>query len=246
MSEKTQADLDALAAAIKPVASEHIVKAINSPQANKVAAQSQATQAAPAADPFAEEARQFEEFSLQFKKDQLIAQARFEAEKRALELDDLRFSIEARKADIEERQANKFEREMKKENASMSARTKGIALDQVRKQQATTEKNCSHLKGGFGREGYIGGKGNHAGNYAVMKHKMHNGDVWVRCLRCGCSWKPPLKKAFETEAAYQEAFQEYKRACEFTTGNSPSSSTLFGFSDGGQYFREQMEHVTLR
>jgi hypothetical protein len=28
-----------------------------------------------------------------------------------------------------------------------------------------------------------------AAQYAVMKHQMINGDIWVRCLRCGRTWQ---------------------------------------------------------
>jgi hypothetical protein len=28
------------------------------------------------------------------------------------------------------------------------------------------------------------------GMYAMLEHSLQNGDIWVRCLRCGRCWKP--------------------------------------------------------
>jgi hypothetical protein len=238
MADQTQADLDALAAAITPVASQGQQAA---PKVTKVASgaptPTTASHSTPL-DPFEAEERQF-------KLEQMRKQAAFEDKKREMELEDLQLSIEARRAQLEDHKENKFRREMERENKSMDSKTKGLALRQVADAERQVQKRCNHKKGGNGLQGILGGRGD-AGQYAVIKHTMSNGDMWVRCLRCGKTWKPPLERSFKNPSDFIKAEAEYKIAIDFQTLNSPSSSAQFNFSDQGQHFREQMEHVTLR
>ena len=82
--------------------------------------------------------------------------------------------------------------------------------------------------------------------FALMKHRMLNGDLWIRCLRCGKTWKPPVRSSYPSDVKYQEAVVEYEAAKMLPTNNSPSSSYTFAFSDGGQHFREVTKDSTLR
>jgi hypothetical protein len=232
--QKSQADLDALAAAVTPVPA----KKVHIPQQGTVQGNQQSAVQAPVLDPFEIEERQF-------KMEQLRKQAAFEDDKRRLELEDLQLSIEARKAQLEDHKENRFKREMERENKSMDSKTKGLALRQVAEANIQIQKRCNHKKGGQGLQGVIGGRGD-AGQYAVLKHTMSNGDMWVRCLRCGKTWKPPLERSFKNPSDFIKAEAEYKIAIDFQTLNSPSSSAQFNFSDQGQHYREVMEHVTLK
>jgi hypothetical protein len=235
MSDQNQADLDALAAAVTP-------GPVQGSTAGPKATQAKATAPTPAGgsaiDPFEQEERQF-------KLSQMRKQSAFEDEKRRLELEDLQLSIEARRAQLEDHKANKDKRANDLENKSMDSKTKGLALKQIASDRANIQKRCNHRKGGQGMQGLMQGRGD-AGQYSVLKHTMSNGDMWVRCLRCGKTWKPPLERSFKNPADFIKAEAEYKIAVDFQTLNHPSSSAQFSFSDQGQYFREQMEHVSLQ
>jgi len=105
---------------------------------------------------------------------------------------------------------------------------------------------CSHKKGGLIRnvkrgEAIAIGLNNGGGSqYAVRKHQMMNGDIWVDCLRCGKKWRPPVKQTFNwferqfgTEGfrKYTAALAEYNTAVNFETNNSTSSSIQCNFYD---------------
>jgi hypothetical protein len=200
MSDQNQANLDALAAAVTPDATKASQGGTTVPKA---------TQGKAALDPFEQEERQF-------KLEQLRKQSAFEDAKRALELEDLQLSIDARRAQLEDHKENKFKREMDRENKSMDGKTKGLALRQIAADRAQVQKRCNHRKGGQGMQGLMQGRGD-AGQYSVLKHTMSNGDMWVRCLRCGKTWKPPLERSFKNPADFIKAEAEYKIAVDFQT-----------------------------
>lgn len=238
MSDQNQADLDALAAVITPVPVQGSAAGPKASTVTKTVSTAPTPAPAPAVDAFEIEERQF-------RLAQMRKQAAFEEKKREMELEDLQLSIDARKAQLEDHKENKFKREMERENKSMDSKTKGLALRQVADAERQVQKRCNHKKGGNGLQGILGGRGD-AGQYAVLKHTMSNGDMWVRCLRCGKTWKPPLERSYKNPADFIKAEAEYKIAVDFQTLNSPSSSAQFNFSDQGQFYREQMEHVSLR
>jgi hypothetical protein len=187
----------------------------------------------------------FEQEEKAFKLEQMRKAAAHEDAKRALELQALELSIKFQNAQLKKFAKDEFKDQMAEENSAMDAKTKGLSLKQQAEGQLQIEKRCNHKKGGNGLRGIIGGRGD-AGQYAVMKHVMSNGDVWVRCLRCGKTWKPPLERSFDNPKDFIKAQAQYEIAVDFQTLNSTSGSVQFNFSDQGQYFREQMEHVTLR
>ena len=155
--------------------------------------------------------------------------------------------LEADAQDIEERLA---EREMKRETKRQRGVTNGQTLRQIAAGEKAAQERCNHKKGGAGAEGFVTGQGDDA-QYCVLKHRMPFGDVWVRCLRCGKTWKPPVESNFTVKGklnteAYEAAKREYEVAVAFTTRNQTSGSIQFRSSDGGAYFRETTKDVTLR
>jgi hypothetical protein len=112
--------------------------------------------------------------------------------------------------------------------------------------------------------------GGNSNQYAVIKHQMINGDIWVRCLRCGRTWAPPVEKNYFFDAKgrsvasvdgqfdkvrFQAAIEDYKRATMFETNNSMSTSVQCRFfkadEDGREYdaagiYRENIASTTLR
>ena len=220
MSDEKQAALDALAAKVKPV-----------PSAVAVSAASKE-------DPFAE-------IEVEFKRQQLIKQAAHEERMRQLEIEEKELSILEKKANLVDAKERQNEREMKRENVSMNSKTKGQALKSMTEADKQVQRRCNHRKGGNGLQGVVAGKGD-AAQYAVMKHTFCHNDTWVRCLRCGKTWKPPLERSFKNKEDFYTAVAEYRVALEFQTLNSSSSSSQFGFSDGGANMREVMEPVSLR
>jgi hypothetical protein len=146
---------------------------------------------------------------------------------------------EAELQDLEERLA---EREMKRENKRQRSVINGNTLRSIKSGKEAHQSLCNHRKGGNGADGIISGQGDDP-QYSVLKHRMPNGDVWVRCLRCQKWWKPPVKSLFIVkdkfdEAGFTAAQREYTEAVAFQTRNQTSGSIQFRFSDGGEHFRE--------
>jgi hypothetical protein len=124
-------------------------------------------------------------------------------------------------------------------------------LIQDRQNRNDTQKRCNHKKGGDGVRGVIGGKGDDV-QYAVLKHTFCNGDTWIRCLRCGKTWKPPILVDYKTDEGYKAAQERYQIALDFTTRNQTSSSYCFqwGYNPektkgGDEFFREVTRNSTL-
>jgi hypothetical protein len=150
--------------------------------------------------------------------------------------------------DIEERLA---ERELKRETNRQKAITNGQTLKQIAAGDTAHQKKCNHKKGGNGADGVVRGKGDST-DFAVIKHTFAHGDTWVRCQRCGKTWKPPVKSQFTTrdgnfdEHGFDMATRVYETALDFQTKNATSSGVPFRFSDDGEYYREHTASATLR
>lgn len=168
-----------------------------------------------------------------------------QAELIALELESKRLEIAEKNLNLEDLQNRIDERKLKRETVRQVSVTNGISLKAIKDDELKAQKRCNHHKGGNGVSGIIGGQGDSL-DYAVIKHVFLNGDTWVRCLRCGKTWKPPIKADYKTEDAYNLAQMQYEQAKEFSTKNSTSSSYQFRYSDNGEYFRETMRNTTLR
>lgn len=170
----------------------------------------------------------------------------------SLDLEAKKLELQAKQLEILERQANLqdvqerlAERELKRENKRQRSLTNGQTLKQLAANDNAAQKRCNHRKGGNGAQGVVAGQGDDS-QYAVLKHTFANGDMWVRCLRCGKTWKPPIKDDFKDEASFLKAVVEYETAVNFQTRNVPSGSVTFRFSDNGAYYREMTKNSTLR
>lgn len=179
--------------------------------------------------------------------------AALEVEAKELELKSARLRLLEQEANLQDIQERLAERQLKRETKQSRSIINGHTLRQLADTDKAVQARCNHHKGGDGAQGVVYGQGQDP-QYAVLKHIMSNGDTWVRCLRCGKTWKPPIRDArnydgtprYKTEEVYIEAFIEYKTACAFPTRNHTSSSGQFKWSDNGEYFREMMDQVTLR
>lgn len=209
----------------------------------------------------AEIERQTKLLQLQLAKQALESQA-LEIEERNYHIKDLRARLADR--DILEKQV--------KEDREQQGRTfaQQVANDQF------NWSRCTHKKGGnvSPRDWSVLKTGGNAVQYAIMKHQMINGDIWVRCLRCGRTWQPPVEKNFffndkgkqvapadgtYSKARFDKAAQEYRDATMFPTNNSMSTSVQCRFGrnildsegkirevDGSDQFRENIASTNLR
>lgn len=168
-----------------------------------------------------------------------------DAELKALELEAARLKVAEQKANLEDINERLAERQLKRETVRSRSITNGTTLGQIKREAEASQKRCNHKKGGNGVAGIIGGQGDST-DYAVIKHTFCNGDMWIRCQRCGKTWKPPLEAEYETKEQYLVAFIAYETAVQFQTKNTASSSTQFRFSDGGAYYREVTRDTNLR
>ena len=168
-----------------------------------------------------------------------------EIESKQLELELKKLELQERKANLEDINDRLAERELKRANIRQEAYTKGATIESTRKNEAMQQNRCNHHKGGNGAGGVVGGKGD-SPDYAVLMHTFANGDTWVRCLRCGKTWKPPVKSDHKTQESYNAALAIYKQAVNFQTKNTPSKGVIFQYSDGGEFYRENTKNATLR
>lgn len=172
--------------------------------------------------------------------------------KEEMDLEFKALEIEAKKLELLDIRDRVDERQMKRDNKDQKTRANGQVLDNNFRQRQAAQAFCNHKKGGNGLEGYVHGQGDDP-QFAVFKHQFLNGDIWVRCLRCGRWWKPPVEISFYfdergrevaprdgkfNKEKFEQAQLEYRQAVAFPTRNTMSTSYRFSFSDNGQYFRE--------
>lgn len=132
---------------------------------------------------------------------------------------------------------------------------KGNMLDQMDRTIATSQTKCNHRKGGtiVRRVGETTTSVKIAeclnngtdSQYSVMKHQMMNGDLRIRCTRCGKTWTPPIRSEFKYEREFWRAIEEYEAAKNFETNNTMSTSLQFSFryrdgSDASEVPRKAM------
>ncbi len=175
-----------------------------------------------------------------------------------LELAQKKADLEAKQMEILERRANSqdlqerlAEREMKRETKGQRSKQNGDTLRSTGQQESARQTACTHRKGGNGIQGYVQGKGQ-KDDHSLMRHHFANGDVWQRCMRCGKTWKPPVKLDFTAkdgtfnEASYMTAQQVYKAALEMSSSTIPSGGTQWRFSDDGEHYRSTTRSTNLR
>jgi hypothetical protein len=174
-----------------------------------------------------------------------LENAKMDREFKLLELEEKRLTVEAAKANLQDTRERLDERQLKRGVLASRSKTNGATISALAANAKKVQNRCNHKKGGNGIPGYVGGQGNDS-NYAVMKHTMCWGDTWIRCMRCGKTWKPPVEKFFDSKEEYIKEFAEYQAALNYQTNNSGSSSYQFRYSDNGAFAREVMQPSTLR
>jgi hypothetical protein len=168
-----------------------------------------------------------------------------EVEAKRLQNEILKLEVKEKLANLQDLEERLAERELKRETRRQVSKTNGATIAALNREATMKEARCNHKKGGNGLAGLKGGKGTDS-QYAILQHTFANGDMWIRCLRCGKTWKPPVRRAYKTEDEYNIAAAKYELAKEFQTNNSPSSSYLFRYSDNGEFYREVTESTNLR
>jgi len=178
-------------------------------------------------------AEEIAQIELQIKKAQL-ADLELQKRERELNLDDLRVRI--------------GDRETKAKQKKQDREQQGRTFAQQRAAKEAQQRICTHRKGGMinPRDLSVLSTGGNSNQYAVIKHQMINGDMWVLCLRCGKVWVPPVKDNFYfkegrarnvapkdgkfSQEKFDKASQEYRDAVQFPTGNSSSASVPCKFT----------------
>jgi len=192
------------------------------------------------------------------------------------ELEAKRLEIEERKASIGELRAKQAIRENDLKQAARELRDKAKVFNQSRLVDETRQSQCNHRKGGLvnPRDMSVLHTGGDSPKASIIRHRMIDGTMWIRCTRCRKTWKPPVKINFYFDAAgksvaqqdgvfnkeaYTAAQKEYSEALKMTTSGSPSSSVICQFTkwikdadgngfwvDAGEEFRESLANTNLR
>lgn len=123
------------------------------------------------------------------------------------------------------------------------ARVNGRTLRVAAHAQKNLQGDCNHIKGGrveFVNQGktiIFPTKGDEFKKWrSVIKHRLANGDWWIRCHRCGKTWTNPVRSSY-SRTDFIKVKREYETAVLFETNNAPSSSIQFRFKDDGKRHR---------
>jgi hypothetical protein len=189
------------------------------------------------------------------------------------QLEDLELSKRERVLSIKEKTGTVEKRENALLQQQMDRESSGRTFAQQKATDDARQSVCTHKKGGVvsARDMKVLSTGGNSIQFAVIKHQMINGDMWVRCLRCGKTWLPPVKENFyfnekgKSVAPKDGTFDqvkfdamdlEYRRAVNFETNNSPSGSVQCRFTkwdpkseqwvDATKDYREHVRSSNLR
>ena len=207
-----------------------------------------------------------------------------------IELQEKMLSLELKKAELEAKLLEKTEREYHIKDLKARLADRAMEEQQVQEDRAQQGRTfaqqdatdlyrfsiCTHKKGGIvtPRDMRVLTTGGNNVQYAIMKHQMINGDIWVRCLRCGKTWAPPVEKNYFfndkgkqvapqdgqfNKVRFEKAREEYTHATMFETNNSMSGSVQCRFHvkqeqpdgtfkdvDAADKYRENIASTTLR
>lgn len=114
-------------------------------------------------------------------------------------------------AEMLEHQLAEITAKRKQQEFSHDQVESALSANRIAKKQR--EDNCNHRKGGIDMGG-INGRGNDT-FFAVIHHRMSNGDVHIFCQRCIKHWTP--------------ASPDYKEALNYVTDNTMSEGVQFSF-----------------
>jgi hypothetical protein len=196
-----------------------------------------------------------------------------ELELKAQEFEAKKLEIQERTYHIKDLKTRIQDREIKDKQLQEDRQAQGRAMRQQDAIDKYQQNKCTHRKGGTAssRDITVLATGGNSNQYAVIKHQMINGDIWVRCLRCGKTWAPPVERNFffdETgrsvspadgvfsKERFVAAVEEYKKATMFETNNSMSTSVQCRFFtideatgkqiDAADVYRDNIASTTLR
>lgn len=199
--------------------------------------------------------------------------AQLEIQLKNEELTAKRLEIQERLANIDESKKRQADREIKRKQMENDLKQKSRVFGQQRATDALRQNICSHRKGGMAhaRDLRVLHEGGDSEKRSIIRHRMINGDMWIRCTRCHKTWAPPVEKNFYFDATgtqvapvdgafdqgrFNDAKKEYLEACKFTTTGSPSSSVVCSFHkwdpttrtwvDGNKEYRDSMASTNLR
>jgi len=162
------------------------------------------------------------------------------------ELEEIELRKKEREFSLQDLKARVSERELKETQRRNDREQQGRTFAQQAANNELKWKNCTHKKGGKvkNRDMSVLTSGGNSDQYAVIKHQMITGDIWVKCLRCGKWWAPPVKSNFYfdkrgkqvpqhmgefSKEKFSEAVAEYNRAVRFETNNTMSGSVQAKF-----------------
>jgi hypothetical protein len=173
--------------------------------------------------------------------------ARIDLEIKKAQLEEIKAQAEERKYNLADLKHRLAEREIKEKQVTEDRAAVGRTIAQQEATDTARWKVCSHRKGGIvkPRDLRVLSIGGNSQQYSVFKHQMINGDIWIRCSRCGKTWAPPQKERFYfdkfgrevgerngtfDEERFRKAWVEYQTAIEFPTNNTMSTSVQARFS----------------
>jgi len=189
------------------------------------------------------------------------------------QLADLELQKQERELSIEEKRGTIADRVTKQKQKVMDREQQGKVFAAQKREDEAKQSACTHKKGGVvsQRNLQVLSTGGNSPQFAVIKHQMINGDLWVRCLRCGKTWLPPVKDNFYFNAKgkqvapvdgvfsvekFEKAAADYRTAVAFETNNTSSGSVICKFSkwdekseqwvDATNEYREHVKSSNLR
>jgi len=163
------------------------------------------------------------------------------------QLADLELQKQERELSIQEKRGTIGERLNKQKQKEQDRAMQGRVFAAQKREDDAKQNACTHKKGGTvsQRNLQVLSTGGNSPQYAVIKHQMITGDFWVRCLRCGKTWLPPVEENFYFNAKgkqvapvdgvfskekFEKAEADYRTAVQFETNNTPSGSVICKFS----------------
>lgn len=202
---------------------------------------------------------QARQLDLQLKQEELVAK---------------KLEIQERLANIDEGKARQEKRLLLKRQFEADLKSKAKVFGQAKATDELRQNVCTHRKGGMAspRDMRVLHEGGDSEKRSIIRHRMINGDMWVRCTRCGKTWAPPVKKNFFFDAEgrqvaqadgvfdlgkFNDAHKEWNEAAvKFSTNTTPSSSVVVTFHqwdsktrtwvDGNDAYRESVASTNLR
>ena len=147
-------------------------------------------------------------------------------ELQVLQLEELRMSLNQKKAVIEMRKINSEAQELQLRKSR----------EDVRRLQAA----CNHRKGGKDKAGI--GNGNDS-DYAVIKHTYPNMGPSVLCQRCQMDWRRGTTERVLHTGEPNHTRISFETAMAWPTDNEPSSATFFLIPSGDSALMAQIRDL---